>query len=111
MGKYMTPESVSAVVDTIKGTVLPNERLAMFNKACAIDPHDTVVIEELSELIKAVSKINRCHNNEHLKSLMEEIADVRIVIERIMRKYNIKEDDIDKLVVFKINRFIDQYGI
>ena len=107
----MTPESVNAVIDTIKGTVLPNERLAMFNKACAIDPHDTVVIEELSELIKAVSKINRYHNNEHLKSLMEEIADVRIVIERIMRKYNIKEDDIDKLVVFKINRFIDQYGI
>ena len=107
----MTPESVSAVVDTIKGTVLPNERLAMFNKACAIDPHDIVVIEELSELIKAVSKINRCHNNKHLKSLMEEIADVRIVIERIMCKYNIKEDDIDKLIVFKINRFIDQYGI
>lgn len=107
----MTPESVSAVVDTIKGTVLPNERLAMFNKACAIDPHDTVVIEELSELIKAISKINRCHNNKYLKSLMEEIADVRIVIERIMCKYNIKEDDIDKLVVFKINRFIDQYGI
>ena len=42
---------------------------------------------------------------------MEEIADVRIVIERIMRKYGIKEDDIDKLVVFKINRFIDRYGI
>ena len=107
----MTPESVSAVVDTIKGTVLPNEKHAMFNKAYAIDPHDTVVIEELSELIKAVSKINRCHNNKHLKSLMEEIADVRIVIERIMCKYNIKEDDIDKLVVFKINRFINQYGI
>lgn len=107
----MTPESVSAVVDTIKGTVSPDERLAIFNKACAIDPYDIVVIEELSELIKAVSKINRCHNNKHLKSLMEEIADVRIVIERIMCKYNIKEDDIDKLVVFKINRFIDQYGI
>ena len=100
----MTPESVNAVIDSPKGAVLWNERIAMFNKACAIDPHDTV-------LIKAVSKINRCHNNEHLKSLMEEIADVRIVIERIMRKYNIKEDDIDKLVVFKINRFIDRYGI
>lgn len=107
----MTPESVSAVVDTIKSTVSSEEKLAMFKRACEIDPNDTVVVEELSELIKAVSKINRCHNNEHLKSLMEEIADVRIVIERIMRKYNIKEDDIDKLVVFKINRFIDRYGI
>ena len=107
----MTPENVSAIIDTVKGTVLLSERIAMFNKACAIDPHDTVVIEELSELIKAVSKINRCHNNKYLKSLMEEIADVRIVIERIMCKYNIKEDVIDKLVVFKINRFIDQYGI
>lgn len=107
----MTPESVNAVIDSSKGAVLPSERIAMFNKACTIDPHDTVIIEELSELIKAVSKINRCHNNKHLKSLMEEIADVRIVIERIMYKYNIKEDDIDKLVVFKINRFIDQYGI
>ena len=105
----MTPENVSAVIDCPKGAVLWDERIAMFNKACAIDPHDTVVIEELSELIKAVSKINRCHNNEHLKSLMEEIADVRI--DRIMRKYNIKEDDVDKLVVFKINRFIDNYGI
>lgn len=107
----MTPENVSAIIDTVKGTVLLSERIAMFNKACAIDPHDTVVIEELSELIKAVSKINRCHNNEHLKSLMEEIADVRIVIERIMRKYDIKEDNVDKLVVSKINRFIDLYGI
>ena len=107
----MTPENVNAVIDTVKGTVLAEERIAMFNKACAIDPHDAVVIEELSELIKAVSKINRCNNNKHLKSLMEEIADVRIVIERIMRKYNIKENDIDKLVVFKINRFIDRYGI
>lgn len=107
----MTPENVNSVIDTIKGTVSSEEKLAMFKRACAIDPHDTVVIEELSELIKAISKINRCHNNKHLKSLMEEIADVRIVIERIMCKYNIKEDDIDKLVVFKINRFIDQYGI
>lgn len=107
----MTPESVSAVVDTIKSTVSSEEKLAMFKRACEIDPNDTVVVEELSELIKAVSKINRCHNNEHLKSLMEEIADVRIVIERIMRKYGIKEDDIDKLVVFKINRFINRYGI
>lgn len=107
----MTPESINSVIDTVKGTVLAEERIAMFNKACAIDPHDTVVIEELSELIKAVSKINRYHNNEHLKNLMEEIADVRIVIERIMRKYDIKEDDVDKLVVFKINRFIDRYGI
>lgn len=106
----MTPENVSAIMDTVKDTVLPSERIAMLNKACAIDPHDIVVIEELSELIKAVSKINRCHN-KHLKSLMEKIADVRIVIERIMCKYNIKEDDIDKLVVFKINHFIDRYGI
>lgn len=107
----MTPESVSTVIDTIEGTILHGEKTAMFNKACAIDPHDTVVIEELSELIKAVSKINRCSSYEHRMNLMEEIADVRIVIERIMRKYNIKEDDIDKLVVFKINRFIDRYGI
>lgn len=107
----MTPESVNVVIDTVKGAILPGERIAMFNKACAIDPHDTVVIEELSELIKAVSKINRCNSHEHRMNLMEEIADVRIVIERIMRKYNIKEDDIDKLVVFKINRFIDRYGI
>ena len=46
----MTPESVNAIIDAVKDTVLPEERIAMFNKACAIDPHDTVVIEELSEL-------------------------------------------------------------
>ena len=107
----MILESTNASTDNIEYTISSEEKLAMFKRACEIDPNDTVVIEELSELIKAISKINRYHNNEHLKSLMEEIADVRIVIERIMRKYDIKEDDIDKLVVFKINRFIDRYGI
>ena len=76
----MTPESVSAVVDTIKGTVLPNERLAMFNKACAIDPHDTVVIEELSELIKAVSKINRCHIINILKVLWKKLLMLELLL-------------------------------
>ena len=107
----MISESTNVSTDNIEYTISSEEKLAMFKRACEIDPNDTVVIEELSELIKAISKINRCHNNEHLKSLMEEIADVRIVIERIIRKYDIKEDDIDKLVVFKINRFIDRYGI
>ena len=42
----MTPESISAVIDSPKGAILWDERIAIFNKACAIDPHDTVVIEE-----------------------------------------------------------------
>ena len=33
------------------------------------------------------------------------------VVKREITEAGIKEDDIDKLVVFKINRFIDQYGI
>lgn len=80
MRKYMTPENVSAIIDTVKGTVLPSERIAMFNKACAIDPHDTVVIKELSELIKAVSKINRCHNNKHLKVLWKKLLMLELLL-------------------------------
>lgn len=76
----MTPENVNAVIDTVKGTVLAEERIAMFNKACAIDPHDTVVIEELSEFIKAVSKINRCIIINILKVLWKKLLMLELLL-------------------------------
>ena len=51
----MTPENVNAVIDTVKGTVLPEEKIAMFNKACAIDPHDTVVIEDYTFKVTSIA--------------------------------------------------------
>ena len=46
---------------------------------------NTVAIEELSELIKEITKINRSKGNN--ANLAEEIADVEIVIEQLKRNY------------------------
>jgi NTP pyrophosphatase (non-canonical NTP hydrolase) len=52
-----------------------------------VDVQLTVVMEELSELIKEVCKLKR--NNGHLDHLAEEIADVEIMCEQLRYIYNL----------------------
>ena len=60
--------------------------------------------EELSELIQALSKINRCDNQVNYDNLVEEITDVLIMINMAMEKYNIKIEDINTWKSSKINK-------
>lgn len=62
----------------------------------------TVAMEELSELIKELSKHLRGeHNKEHI---IEEIADVEIMISQLKIILNIKDIEIDNEILFKLNR-------
>lgn len=60
-------------------------------------------IEECSELINAIA-----HNN--LDNIIEEIADVQIMLRQLVHLYNIGYD-VEEMMEFKIKRTIERYGI
>lgn len=59
-------------------------------------------IEEMSELQKEICKALRF--NANIEHLIEEIADVKIMLEQISVYFGIKRIDIDKVVSTKIER-------
>lgn len=62
-------------------------------------------MEELAELIQAISKVKRYGLTEELKeNLEEEVADVILMTSLIMNKYNLNSENIDKIIVNKTNR-------
>ena len=66
-----------------------------------------VAIEELSELQKELCKSLRGKGNE--EHIMEEMADVCIMLCQIMLYYNFKEDDIKKIIEQKIKRTEERF--
>lgn len=81
-----------------------------------------IVAEECGELIQAVSKLYRFRNTnmnysdkwyhkEFLKQhLIEEMADVTVMLEQLQRMYNITDDDINKWRESKIERLAKRLG-
>ena len=70
------------------------ERFGKFNQI-------TVAIEELSELQKELCKVLR--GNMNIENVVEEIADVEIMIEQLHIMFN-ADRDIDKVKAQKIDR-------
>ena len=64
-----------------------------------------IFMEELSELIQAISKKERkIEDADYL--LIEEIADVEIILELLKKRWNIEEELIEKAKEIKLERFI-----
>lgn len=71
------------------------------------------LVEECAELIQAVSKYRRARGKGQvttekeqmaLDNLVEEIADVEIMLEQIKHLLQIPEGDIQAIKLFKVNR-------
>ena len=71
------------------------------------------LVEECAELIQAVSKYRRSRGKGQvttekeqvaLDNLVEEIADVEIMLEQIKYLLQIPEEDIQAIKLFKVNR-------
>lgn len=61
-----------------------------------------VAMEELSELTKEISKALRDKLN--IENMIEEIADVEIVVDKLKKKFNISDKDIEKWKEYKKSR-------
>ena len=61
-----------------------------------------VAIEEMSELQKELTKFIRGKGNR--ENLIEEVADVLVMITQIKIMYHILDDDVEKVMHFKLNR-------
>lgn len=79
------------------------------------------LIEECAELIQAVNKYKRgitkcgqpldeCNPYDLLVNLIEEIADVEVMLEQIKYLLDINEEDINAFKEFKINRTLGKMG-
>lgn len=50
-----------------------------------------MLIEEMAELTKALSKLYRAYNEQTEKKMIEEIADVSIMVEQITTIFNLSD--------------------
>ena len=66
-----------------------------------------IFMEELAELIQAISKKERKIEDADYM-LIEEIADVEIIIELLKKRWNIEEEMIDKAKEIKLERLINK---
>lgn len=71
------------------------------NRIWNVDDQLFVCVEELSELIQAISKMRR---GRGVENLIEEIADVYIMLENLKDQYSISEYDVGKSIQYKIER-------
>ena len=60
--------------------------------------------EELAELIVAISKYKRNENKFTISNVIEEIADVNIMIKQVMMLLDIKEFEVKSEEISKLNR-------
>lgn len=60
--------------------------------------------EECAELIQAVSKLTRGVTEMRILALVEEIADVRIMMSQLMQFFGIPEAEVSELVEEKLER-------
>ena len=63
-----------------------------------------ITMEECGELIEACSKIIRCEDYKDHPKMIEEVGDVLLLIEMIMERGLIRQEDIDARKKVKIEK-------
>lgn len=68
-----------------------------------------VAIEEMSELIKEICKRKRMANNR--KEIVEEMADVIIMLEQLKLIFNISSTELETQIEFKLDRLQERLKV
>ena len=63
-----------------------------------------MAMEECGELIRAVNKMHRDPNAKNRQNLIEEIADVSIMMNQLLMMYDIDENEVEDVYTDKICR-------
>ena len=89
-----------------------NEQIEILHKNIKRHGHATemfIAAEEAAELIQAISKVRRYgYIGEHKDNLIEEIADVSIILQELKMMFDITDADVEKKIDFKIQRIKDR---
>lgn len=77
-----------------------------------IDNQILKCVEELNELGQALCKVQSKNENKAvaIKGVIEEIADVEIMLEQIKLILGIEESDVKKMKSYKLHRTARKYG-
>ena len=93
----------------IKKTETFEEKIKLLLNSQSDIENKAIIIEELSELQKEITKdIRKKLNKEHL---LEEIADVIIVLHMAKEIYNISESELEEWVNKKIERNLKRINL
>ena len=80
-------------------------------KAHGTDFEAGIAMEECAELIQAISKVKRYgFVGKYKDNLLEEIADVAIMMGQIIYLAGIDRKDIDEVIDYKLNRQLERIG-
>lgn len=75
-----------------------------------VDAQTDMMIEEMSELTKALCKYRRTKDNKTLDNIIEEMADVQIMLDQMMEIYD-KDGKFEKYRDAKLLRLAARLGI
>lgn len=85
-----------------------NEAIGEIAEHYGVKAQSMQTCEECAELIQAVSKLTRGVTEMRISALVEEIADVRIMMSQLMQLYGIPETEIATLVERKLERQLER---
>ena len=80
-------------------------------KRYGADSQLNVAIEEMSELIKELCKMKRYGDQYDVQKVIEEIADVEIMLEQVLMLFKLQQGDIDLYKTAKLQRLADRLGV
>ena len=90
--------------------MMTKELMKMIHKSAieeyGMDNQVIVTIEELSELQKELTKILRDEGS--ISRLIEEMADVEIMLSQVKEMFKLKDEDLEKMKVRKTARLLDR---
>ncbi|MDH6367267.1 hypothetical protein EDD63_14016 [Breznakia blatticola] len=79
-----------------------NEILKLAIKTWGVDAQTNCAMEELAELIQAISKFKRGYDNK--EDIIDEIVDVQIMIDQIKLICDIDDTMLEKRATYKLQR-------
>ena len=94
--------------------IINREQLIFVINTYGVKPKEDIALEELSELQKAILKHRRYENKETEQAIIDEIADVQIMLEQLKIIYSCHkevEKRIDYKIEWQIKRIKKKYNI
>ena len=68
------------------------------------EPQSNMLVEEMAELTQAISKYRRNNSKKNFDNIVEEIADVEVMLHQIKHLLGINPKYVEQIKIEKVNR-------